>query len=526
MKAQDHRPLTPVSFLQSFIVQAIRVAQVDCADRGDFGDHVARVGLAASSCLEEVARRHRGHSGPVNADQYADLIVDIKNRIGGQFERVPGEAGSIRVVSHRCPFGCMVEDAPELCRMTSSVFGAIAARNFGYAKVQLHRRIAARDGLCDIRVHLDREAAASHPGDEYYSEGGTISTQSAAAAVTTRLEEKLHQVWCLPLDVSRRYHLRRRIVAESEAMRAALRAVEVVAPTPASVMVTGETGVGKEVIARAVHALSDRSERIFLAVNCGAIPENLVESTLFGHEKGAFTDACEAREGLFERADGGTLFLDEIDSLPLLAQARLLRVLQEGEYERVGGRHPRHADVRVIAASNSRLDRLVGEGRFREDLFYRLNVVPIHIPPLRERRDDISALVSHFLKRLADKYNGPRKMLGERAWAAALGYAWPGNLRELENVLERAYLFAPGYVIEDIPVDAGRSEDVLAGTLRDAKKQAAMEVEARVIEDALARAGGNVSAVARQMGITARAVHMKLRTHGIDARSYRLRSRE
>jgi DNA-binding NtrC family response regulator len=318
----------------------------------------------------------------------------------------------------------------------------------------------------------------------------------------------------------------RRIVAESEAMRTALQAVEVVAPTPASVLISGETGVGKEVVARAVHALSRRADRIFLAVNCGAIPENLMESALFGHEKGAFTDAVQAREGFFERTNGGTLFLDEVDCLPLPAQVRLLRVLQEGEYERVGGHQSRFTDTRIVAASNSDLERLVADGRFRQDLYYRINVVPIHIPPLRERPDDISALVTHFLKRLTQKYTGPHKVLSERAWASVLSYPWPGNLRELENVLERAYLFAPGCLIDDIPVAVRGDERATTGTLREAKRRAAMAVEARVMEDALARVSGNVSAVARQMGITPRAVHMKLRSHGIDASSYRVRHRD
>jgi DNA-binding NtrC family response regulator len=310
-------------------------------------------------------------------------------------------------------------------------------------------------------------------------------------------------------------------VAESEAMHAALRAVEIVAPTPASVLVTGETGVGKEVIARSVHALSQRADRIFLAVNCGAIPENLMESALFGHEKGAFTDAHQAREGLFGRTDGGTLFLDEVDCLSLSAQARLLRVLQEGEYERVGGRQTHYTDARIIAASNSDLEQRVSEGRFRQDLYYRIHVFPIHIPPLRERPDDLSPLVTHFLKRLAEKYALPPKVLSERAWSTVLSYAWPGNLRELENVLERAHLLSPGELIDDIPVEPAGAGKSFPDNLREAKKRAAMAVEARVMEDALARSGGNVSAVARQMGITPRAVHMKLRSHGIDAKTYR-----
>ena len=184
MDGQSPRPLNPISFLQAFIVQSIRVGGLGCAQCGESNNHVAQVGLAASGCLEEVARHHLGCTGPLDSDQYADLIVEIKNRIGGQFERAPGEVGSVRVINHRCPFGDLVEEAPELCRMTSSVFGAIAARSFGYAKVELHKRIAARDGLCDVRVWIDPQAAARHPGDEYHREGDTVAAASATAAVT------------------------------------------------------------------------------------------------------------------------------------------------------------------------------------------------------------------------------------------------------------------------------------------------------------------------------------------------------
>lgn len=526
MDGPSQRPLNPTTFLQAFIVQGLRVAELGCAQCGETSNHIAQVGLAASGCLEQVAREHLGLSGPLDADRYADLIVEIKNRIGGQFERGPAPLGGVRVINHRCPFGDLVEEAPELCRMTSSVFGAIAARSFGYAKVELHKRIATRDGHCDVRVWLDPQAAAGRPGDEYHGQGDAVTAVSSAATVTNRLERQLCKVWSPP-EALRRQRLKRRIVAESEAMQTALRAVEVVAPTLASVLVTGETGVGKEVIARAVHALSSRAERILLPVNCGAIPESLVESALFGHEKGAFTDAHQGREGFFERADGGTLFLDEIDCLPLPAQARLLRVLQEGEYERVGGRHTRHTDVRIVAASNRRLEQLVAEGSFRQDLYYRINVVPIHIPPLRERPDDITALVGHFLKQLAAKYGGPRRVLGERAWAATLRYPWPGNLRELENVLERAFLFASGSVIEELPLDDRLvPEPASPGGLREATRRATRELEARTIKEALARAGGNVSAVARELGITPRALHMKLRGLGITAAPYRVRDRE
>ncbi len=523
----DHstRLLNPVSFLQAFIAQSIKVAEQHCCGKdAETRAYIEHVGLAASHCLEQAARERLGYRGAVSPSQYADLIITLKNRIGGNFSRASSASGVIKVVNTECPFGDTVKEAPELCRMTSSVFGGIAARNFGYGKVELRKRIALNHDRCEVCVYTDPEIAAGKPGDEYHFQGDRIVSRSASAEIRIRVEERLRQVWCI--DSADRTRLRPSIVAESQAMHAALEAVEIVAPTRATVLVTGETGVGKEVIARAIHALSDRADRELLAVNCGAIPENLIESALFGHEKGAFTDAYSVHHGFFERAHRGTLFLDEIDCLPISAQARLLRVLQEGEFERVGGRQTLRTDVRIIAASNQNLEQVLEEGKFRRDLFYRLNVVPIHIPPLRARTDDISALVDHFLRRLAEKYGRPPKVLGARAWSRVLRYSWPGNLRELENVLERAFLFAPGAVIEDVEVvgaAGGASEwDVDGPSLKDVRKRAAREAEAKVMIEALKRFHGSVCAVARSMDITPRAVHMKLKSHGIAAAAFRV----
>jgi Nif-specific regulatory protein/two-component system response regulator AtoC len=528
MDSRSAKPLNPVSFLQVFITQSVKVAEQRCGGQGGTLNHIEHVGLAASHCLEEAARTCLGYAGPISADQYADLIVNLKNQIGGNFSRSSGPPGSIQVVNSRCPFGDMVKDAPELCRMTASVFGGIAARNFGYGKVELKKRIALNHSHCEVCVYTDPEVARNKPGDEYHCEGDKIVSRSSSAEVRARVEAKLGQVWCSGNDDKRRAaRPRPTVVAESQAMRSALEAVEIVAPTRATVLVTGETGVGKEVIARAIHALSDRCERDLLAVNCGAIPENLIESALFGHEKGAFTDAYNVHHGFFERTDFGTLFLDEIDCLPLSAQARLLRVLQEGDFERVGGHHTLRADVRIIAASNQNLEQIVAEGSFRRDLFYRLNVVPLHIPPLRERTDDLAPLVHHFLRRLAEKYGLAPKMLAQPAWSKVSNYSWPGNLRELENVLERAFLFAGGPVIVDLEVPAeartgdGRTR-VGASSLKAVRQRAAREAESKAIVETLKQFQGNVSAVARCMEITPRAVHMKLKSLGINAAAFRI----
>ena len=519
--------LSPISFLQMFVTQSVKLAGQRAPEHdADRRNHIQYLGLTASSCLEAHARQHLDLQHELSHDQYASLIIDIKNQIGGAFTQVPDEGDAVRVENHRCPFGDMVKEAPELCRMTSSVFGGIAARNFGYAKVELRRRIATNDGKCEVLIYTDREAARDKYGDEYLSEDGAIVTRSARAEVTVRVAEKMAQTWC-PGGPGGKDGCRRapEIVAESVAMREALEAAELVAPTMASVLISGETGVGKEIIARAIHALSNRSEGKFVAVNCGAVPHNLIESALFGHEKGAFTGAHELHHGFFERAAGGTLFLDEIDSLPLLAQANLLRVLQEGEFERVGGKQVLRADVRIIAASNTPVGNLLATGQFRKDLYYRLNVVPISIPSLRERREDITALVNHLLRRLAERYQRPLKVLSSRAWGEVMAYDWPGNVRELENILERAVLFARGQVIDAVGVDvatgAGESSASNVGSLRSRKQCAARDIEINALRDALLRLEGNVSAVAREIGITPRAVHQKLKSHRIEASAYR-----
>ena len=237
------------------------------------------------------------------------------------------------------------------------------------------------------------------------------------------------------------------IIGASAPLKAMLREVRQVAPTEATVLLTGETGTGKELVARAVHSLSPRRERTLVKVNCGAIPAGLVESELFGHEKGAFTGALQRRIGRFELADGGTIFLDEIGELPLDAQVKLLRVLQEGEFERVGGSSSIRVDVRVIAATNRDLSMEVTEGRFRADLYYRLNVVPIRVPPLRERRGDIPLLVRHFLAHYQRKFAKPLKGVSPDGMSRLEHYPWPGNVRELQNVLERAAVLSPGPMI-------------------------------------------------------------------------------
>jgi two-component system NtrC family response regulator len=250
------------------------------------------------------------------------------------------------------------------------------------------------------------------------------------------------------------------IVGKNARMQEIYRIIEKVAPTPSSVLITGESGTGKELVARAIHINSPREKSPFISVNCAALPETLLESELFGHERGAFTGATSMRKGRFELADSGTLFLDEIGDIPLPLQAKLLRVLQERSFERVGGTHPINVNVRIITATNRELKDEVDEGRFREDLYYRLNVLHIHLPPLRERADDIPMLTDHFISKFAKMLNKPDLRISGEALRFLVGLPWEGNVRELENTIERAAILCSGNVIktEDVHPDVTDSK--------------------------------------------------------------------
>jgi two-component system response regulator AtoC len=307
------------------------------------------------------------------------------------------------------------------------------------------------------------------------------------------------------------------VVAESPAMRKLLDLAGRAAGAATTVLVTGESGTGKEVLARAVHRMSPRSEAPFVAVNCAAIPENLLESELFGHVRGAFTGATQDRPGLFEAADEGTLFLDEIGELPPALQAKLLRVLEDGEIRRVGDQRTRKVDVRVVAATARPLEEAVGQGAFREDLFYRLNVIRLHIPPLRDRPEDVPALVTHFAQETARRLGRPVS-LTPRALARLCEHHWPGNARELRNALERAATLsgAERLDVEDLDlsqVHAGNGKS--RGTEALDLKGEVEAVEATVIRRALALAGGNRRQAAEQLGVSLRTLFYKIRKYGL-----------
>jgi DNA-binding NtrC family response regulator len=303
------------------------------------------------------------------------------------------------------------------------------------------------------------------------------------------------------------------IVTESAAMKAVLDLAQRVAPSDANVLVTGEHGTGKELVARLLHALSARANRPFVAVNAGGLSEGVFESELFGHQKGAFTGANADRAGRFELADGGTLFLDELANVPLPQQAKLLRVLQTGEFERVGSSRTRAVNVRLVSATNADLRAESAAGRFREDLLFRVNTVEIHIPPLRDRREDVPALAAFFLQRYAKRYRKPLAGFADVALQALLAHPWPGNVRELDHAIERAVLLARGKVLA--PEDLGLR--TAADGAPPMEKLTLDEAERLLIQRALDRHGGNVSLAAKSLGVSRSALYRRLERHGIRA---------
>ena len=294
----------------------------------------------------------------------------------------------------------------------------------------------------------------------------------------------------------------------------------------ASVLVLGETGTGKEVCAQAIHYLSARASQPWVAINCGAMPAELVEDELFGHVKGAYTTAHAPRNGLVREAEGGTLFLDDVDCLPLSAQVKLLRFVQEREYRAIGSNHVQHADVRIVAAGNLRLPQMVARGEFRQDLYFRLNVLALNMPALRERADDIPALAEHFLQRFSERHGRRVQMLSPGAIDKLMAYGWPGNVRELQHAMERAVLLAPGPVLsaDDFEVGtapASRGGGTAGATFRSAKAHVVREFERGYIERLLASCGGNVTQAAQQAGKNRRAFFELMRKHQISASRFR-----
>jgi DNA-binding NtrC family response regulator len=310
------------------------------------------------------------------------------------------------------------------------------------------------------------------------------------------------------------------IVGRSPGMREIFHTVERVAPTRATVLLAGESGVGKDMIARAIHQHSPRKNHSFVKINCTAIPENLMESELFGYEKGAFTGATTSKPGKFEQADKGTVFLDEIGDVPGNIQVKLLRILQERQFERLGSNFTRDVDVRVIAATNVDLRAALEEGRFREDLYYRLNVVPISVPPLRERKEDIPFLAIHFVRKLSNELGSIAKEISPAAMDRLVGHPWPGNVRELENTIERSLVLAPGETLQpsDIRLEPLRGSSAIPPQQVPLlpEGETLEHWEQMMIREALHRANGNKSQAARLLGLTRNAFRYRLSQMGME----------
>ncbi len=352
------------------------------------------------------------------------------------------------------------------------------------------------------------------------------SLRQEAEAKLRDWEHLFEQNRYLREEIDSRYNFGE-IVGQSPPIQAVREQVRKVASSSSSVLIYGESGTGKELVARAIHYQSRRSKGPFVKVNCGALPTGLVESELFGHERGAFTSAVRSKKGKFELAEGGTIFLDEIGDIPLETQVRLLRVLQEKQFDRVGGEQPLDVDVRVVGATNRPLKRMVKEGTFREDLFYRLEVIPLTLPPLRERREDIELLVQHFRQKKCREMNIPPKRLTKEALAGLKSYPWPGNVRELENVIERTMVLVDGEEIgyHDLPLtfDEGIAEEEAAEEWGEDADDGSLllnerldEVERDLIARAMKEAQHVKTKAASLLGIKTSALYYKLDKYGLD----------
>jgi len=371
-------------------------------------------------------------------------------------------------------------------------------------------------GTVDIAIEAMKLGAYDYISKPFKPDEIILTLRKGEEREQLRKENRL-----LRKEVEKEYGFEN-IVSKNVKMQKIFDVIRKVAPYKSTILITGESGTGKELVARALHYNNrDRSNNLFVPVNCGAIPENLLESELFGHAKGAFTDAIRTKRGLFEEADGGTLFLDEIGELPAQLQVKLLRVLQDGEIRRIGESKPIQIDVRIIAATVKDLAKEVNEGRFRDDLYYRLNVLPIHIPPLRERREDIPLLIAHFIKKYSQSMN--KNVIGadREALESLMNYNWYGNVRELENTIERAIVLADGNNIEleNLPPEVQEFQaEIEVSTFTEEEysiKRASKFLETNLIKKALKKTKGNHTHAARLLEISHRALLYKIKEYGI-----------
>jgi Nif-specific regulatory protein len=404
-------------------------------------------------------------------------------------------------------------------------------------------RTGARDPLdgqeisfISVPIRLEKRIIGALSADKPFSEGASLEEDARlfsiiasmiAQAVRLRQKAQEEQQRLIEENTRLREELKDRfkpsnIVGNSNAMQAVYDLIAQVSGSEATVLIRGESGTGKELVAHAIHYNSRRAHKPFIKVNCAALPESVIESELFGHEKGAFTGAVAMRKGRFELAHGGTLFLDEVGDLSPITQIKLLRVLQEKEFERVGGTETIKVDVRLIAATNRNLEELIAAGTIRQDLYYRLNVFPIHIPPLRERKTDILLLADFFVEKYSRANHKNIRRISTPAIDMLMSYHWPGNVRELENCIERAVLLSGDDVIHGHHLPPTLQTAEASGTTFQGRLQTALEsVERELVLDALKSSRGNTARAARVLGITERIMGLRIRQYGIDARRFR-----
>jgi two-component system response regulator AtoC len=370
-------------------------------------------------------------------------------------------------------------------------------------------------GTVDIAIEAIKLGAYDYISKPFKPDEVILTLKKAEERERLRKENEL-----LRKEVKKEYSFEN-IISKNKQMQKIFEVITKVAQYKSTILITGESGTGKELVARALHYNSDRAQNPFVAVNCGAIPENLLESELFGHAKGAFTDAIRTKKGLFEEADGGTLFLDEIGELPPQLQVKLLRVLQEGEIRRIGESKSIQVDVRIVSATVKDLVKEVNEGRFRDDLFYRLNVLPIHIPPLRERNEDIPLLTAHFIRKYSEVMSKNVLGIDSRALEALMDYKWYGNVRELENTIERAIVLADreNIEIENLPLEIQNfQEEIPLEPLAEEEysiKKSSRFLEMNLIKKALKKTKGNHTHAAKLLEISHRALLYKIKEYGI-----------
>ncbi|MBX3275335.1 MAG: sigma 54-interacting transcriptional regulator [Sandaracinaceae bacterium] len=487
-----------------------------CIDLGDVIETVSRQVFRFLSRATHVTIALREQDGK-SRKSARYVPVGTRVRGGADAEAVPITRSVFRkVVAERA--AVLAADAKRDVGETASIMGAQIQSTIGVPlwhgdEILGVLQVDNRDASGVFRERdLDVLALLGQSASQAFAHARLVARLRAAEE-----SQRTENTFLKRRDKGRRFD---GIIGESGRMKALFDQLRKVVNTRVTVLVEGETGTGKELIASAVHYWSDRAEALFIAQNCAAMPENLLESELFGHKKGSFTGATDDKKGLFELADAGTLFLDEVGEMPMNLQAKLLRALQEGEIRPIGSNTTRKVDVRIVAATNRDLETEVSQGRFREDLFYRLKVFPIQVPPLRERREDIPLLATHFLTRYAKEFGRSVEGFSQEAMDLLAAYKWPGNVRELENEVQRVVIQADEGSLIGPELLSGRIRQVenLIDRVHPAKgtlKQMMAQVEKWVLREALKEHDNNKSATAKSLGITREGLHKKLKSYGM-----------